>query len=196
VENSAEDDELREYCLQAFDAFVNRCPSETAAYTNDIIKLCLEYLAYDPNYNYDDNGENGDENCMDINDGEDLEDEDIEDDYSDDDDMSWKVRRAAAKCLEGIIITRKDLIADMYRNVSKSLIQRFKGKHILNCFIRIKVVKCFIIIYILEREENVKSDILHVYMALLKQTKLTSSNMTADIADEDSAMYLLQSQVS
>lgn len=46
-----------------------------------------------------------------------------------------------------------------------------------------------------EREENVKSDILHVYMALLKQTKLTSSNMSADIADEDSAMYLLQSQV-
>ncbi|XP_026805968.1 cullin-associated NEDD8-dissociated protein 1 [Rhopalosiphum maidis] len=172
VENSTEDDELREYCLQAFDAFVNRCPSETAAYTNDIIKLCLEYLAYDPNYNYDDNGENGDENLMDTNDGEDLEDEDIEDDYSDDDDMSWKVRRSAAKCLEGIIITRKDLIADMYRNVSKSLIQRFK-----------------------EREENVKSDILHVYMALLKQTKLTSSNMTADMADEDSAMYLLQSQV-
>lgn len=51
-------------------------------------------------------------------------------------------------------------------------------------------------IYISEREENVKSDILHVYMALLKQTKLTSSNMNADIADEDSAMYLLQSQVS
>ncbi|VVC31483.1 Hypothetical protein CINCED_3A016263 [Cinara cedri] len=172
VENSAEDDELREYCLQAFDAFVNRCPSETAAYTNDIIKLCLEYLAYDPNYNYDDNGENGDENCMDTNDGEDMDDEDIEDDYSDDDDMSWKVRRAAAKCLEGIIITRKDLIADMYRNVSKSLIYRFK-----------------------EREENVKSDILHVYITLLKQTKLTSSNINTDIADEDSAMYLLQSQV-
>ncbi|CAI6364051.1 unnamed protein product [Macrosiphum euphorbiae] len=172
VENSAEDDELREYCLQAFDAFVNRCPSETAAYTNDIIKLCLEYLAYDPNYNYDDNGENGDENLMDTTDGEDLEDEYIEDDYSDDDDMSWKVRRSAAKCLEGIIITRKDLIADMYRNVSKSLIQRFK-----------------------EREENVKSDILHVYMTLLKQTKLTSSNTTADMADEDSAMFLLQSQV-
>lgn len=57
---------------------------------------------------------------------------------------------------------------------------------------------CCIIYYIhiLEREENVKSDILHVYMALLKQTKLTSNNMSADIADEDSAMYLLQSQVS
>jgi len=76
----------------------------------------------------DDDDEDDDE---DEDEDEDEEDEDIEDDYSDDDDMSWKVRRSAAKCLEGIIITRKDLIADMYRNVSKSLIQRFKGKHII-----------------------------------------------------------------
>jgi len=61
-------------------------------------------------------------------------------------------------------------------------------------YIKVIIVK-YILINILEREETVKSDILHVYMTLLKQTKLTSSTTTADMADEDSAMYLLQSQV-
>lgn len=68
--------------------------------------------------------------------------------YSDDDDMSWKVRRSAAKCLESIIATRHDMIEDFYRNLSPALITRFK-----------------------EREENVKSDIFHAYVALLKNTR-------------------------
>lgn len=68
--------------------------------------------------------------------------------YSDDDDMSWKVRRAAAKCLEAVIISRHDMLEDFYRNLSPALIARFK-----------------------EREENVKSDIFHAYVALLRNTK-------------------------
>lgn len=56
------------------------------------------------------------------------DDEGEDNEYSDDDDMSWKVRRAAAKCLEAIISTRRDLISDMYRLVSPPLIARFKGE--------------------------------------------------------------------
>lgn len=33
-----------------------------------IIQICLEYITYDPNYNYD---EDGDENGMDVEDEED-----------------------------------------------------------------------------------------------------------------------------
>ena len=75
-------------------------------------------------------------------------DEESDEEYSDDDDMSWKVRRSAAKCLEAVIATRHELLTEFYSNVSPALITRFK-----------------------EREENVKADIFKAYIALLKQTK-------------------------
>lgn len=100
-------------------------------------------MTYDPNYNYE--ADDGDANvAMDTEDDEYIDSEE----YSDDDDMSWKVRRAAAKCLEAVIVTRHDMLEDFYRNLSPALISRFK-----------------------EREENVKSDIFHAYVALLRNTK-------------------------
>ena len=49
-----DDDELREYCLQAFEAFVQRCPKEMTPHISSIMDLCLNCITYDPNYNYDD----------------------------------------------------------------------------------------------------------------------------------------------
>jgi len=87
------------------------------------------YITYDPNYNYDDD-------VNDFSDGEGVAmeveedgDEDAEDEYSDDDDMSWKVRRAAAKCLEAVVSSRRELLSDLYKGVSPALIARFKGKY-------------------------------------------------------------------
>ena len=142
---SVDDDELREFCLQAFEALVQKCPKEMSFHVGSLTKICLDLLAYDPNYNYEviflsmifnrsnlqgigsfglqednDDNDNGD---MEMEEGEDEEDEE----YSDDDDMSWKVRRSAAKCLEAIISTRSDLLMDFYRTVSPVLIGRFKG---------------------------------------------------------------------
>ncbi|XP_077518379.1 cullin-associated and neddylation-dissociated 1 isoform X1 [Amblyomma americanum] len=137
-----EDDELREHCLQGFESLLRRCPKELAPHVPMIMKICLEYICYDPNYNYDDED---DENSMDMDRDSGGE---SEDEYSDDDDMSWKVRRAAAKCLEAVIATRHEMLTEFYRVVSPALIARFK-----------------------EREENVKVDILQAYVALLRQTR-------------------------
>ncbi|CAG9855280.1 unnamed protein product [Phyllotreta striolata] len=171
--SEVDDDELREFCLQAFESFINRCPKEITKNIPSIIIWCLKYLVYDPNYNYDE-----DESANGQNDPYDDDEEDEEnDEYSDDDDMSWKVRRSAAKCLEAIISTRHDLLPDFYKVLSPALITRFK-----------------------EREENVKSDIFHAYIALLKQTRSTVSvnidpNAMVMDDEEETPMSLLQQQI-
>ncbi|KAF4529720.1 hypothetical protein B566_EDAN015349 [Ephemera danica] len=169
-----DDDELREFCLQAFEAVVQRCPKEVTPHIQTIVKLCLEYVTYDPNYNYEEDGSS--DAAMEIGeDGDgDEEDEDGEDEYSDDDDMSWKVRRAAAKCLEAVIATRRDMLAELYTSVSPALVSRFK-----------------------EREENVKSDIFHAYMALLRQTRrIQAVPVDPDSMDaEEGPICMLQQQV-
>uniref|UniRef100_A0A8C7ITA8 Cullin associated and neddylation dissociated 1 n=1 Tax=Oncorhynchus kisutch TaxID=8019 RepID=A0A8C7ITA8_ONCKI len=151
-----DDDELREYCIQAFESFVRRCPKEVYPHVGTVINICLKYLTYDPNYNYDDEDE--DENAMDA-DGADEDYQGSDDEYSDDDDMSWKVRRAAAKCLDAVVSTRHEMLPEFYRTVSPALIARFK-----------------------EREENVKADVFHAYLSLLKQTRPAQISGMSDIS--------------
>ena len=50
-----EDDELREHCLQACENMVYKCGKEITPHIPTITKLCLMYICYDPNYNYDEN---------------------------------------------------------------------------------------------------------------------------------------------
>uniref|UniRef100_A0A8C5TUC9 Cullin associated and neddylation dissociated 1 n=1 Tax=Malurus cyaneus samueli TaxID=2593467 RepID=A0A8C5TUC9_9PASS len=168
---NVDDDELREYCIQAFESFVRRCPKEVYPHVSTIINICLKYLTYDPNYNYDDEDE--DENAMDA-DGGDDDDQGSDDEYSDDDDMSWKVRRAAAKCLDAVVSTRHEMLPEFYKTVSPALIARFK-----------------------EREENVKADVFHAYLSLLKQTRPVQSWLCDPDAMEqgETPLTMLQSQV-
>ncbi|KAM6059501.1 cullin-associated NEDD8-dissociated protein 1-like isoform 4-T4 [Theristicus caerulescens] len=169
---NVEDDELREYCFQAFESFVRRCPKEIDPHIPNVMGLCLKYITFDPNYNYD-NEEEEEEEMMETENGEDEEQE-SDDEYSDDDDISWKVRRSAAKCLEAIVSSRHDLLQDFYKTLSPVLISRFK-----------------------EREENVKADIFSAYISLLKQTLPIQSWLHASDATgkDDVPLTMLQNQV-
>lgn len=138
------DDELREYCLQTFEAYIRRCPVIVSSSLPDIIKICLKNISHDPNYNYEE--DDTDDEAMDME-GDDDGSESAED-YSDDDDLSWKVRRASAKCLEAIILSRRDMINEFFVTIAPVLVARFK-----------------------EREESVKADIIQTFVSLLKQTK-------------------------
>lgn len=151
-----EDDELREICLQALESFVLRCPNEISPFINDITKLALEYVKYDPNFVEDDDEEDEDME-EDEEDEEDEYDDEVADYSDDDDDMSWKVRRSASKVLCAIIESRSDLLQQIYENVAPVLIARFK-----------------------EREESVRVDILQTFIALLRQTSVYSGTTSGD----------------
>ncbi|KAL3163066.1 hypothetical protein ABBQ32_009489 [Trebouxia sp. C0010 RCD-2024] len=139
------DDELREHCLQALEAFVQHSPHEARPNVHHIFDTALQFLNYDPNYADDmDKDEEEDE---DMDEDDELSDEE----YSDDEDVSWKVRRAAAKCLQAIIESYPDLLKDIYPKSATALIGRFK-----------------------EREENVKSDIFQTFVELVKQIGATA----------------------
>ncbi|KAI8917458.1 armadillo-type protein [Entophlyctis helioformis] len=150
-----ENDDLREQCLQA---------SAVKPHIETIIKLCSEFVKYDPNYDAGDDDDNNDDDddqeSMDDADGDDDDDEDDdEDNYSDDEDMSWKVRRASAKLLASLISTRPDLLPEFYSQVAPLLIRRFA-----------------------EREETVRIDVFATFIALLEQTasvQTRSSRKTA-----------------
>ena len=58
----------------------------------------------------------------------------------DDDDTSWKVRRAAIKTIEAIIVTRPELLKELYMNQAKEIVGRFK-----------------------ERDDNVKMNVLETF---------------------------------
>ena len=59
---------------------------------------------------------------------------DDEGQYSDDEDMSWKVRRGAVKCLEAVITTRREYILDSLNRISPALVSRFIGMSVFFLF--------------------------------------------------------------
>ncbi|BDA42511.1 Cullin-associated NEDD8-dissociated protein 1 [Coccomyxa sp. Obi] len=114
------DDELKDLCLQALEAFVLRSPLDSKRHLDAILDVAQQSLVYDPNY--------ADDMEQDTEEEEEEEEAMSDDDFSDDDDSSWKVRRSAAKCLVAIISNYTDLLRSLYPKISPLLVSRFKER--------------------------------------------------------------------
>jgi len=155
----SEDDELRGICFETFESLILRCPAESKPFLDKIIELCLNYIKYDPNYNYDSDEEEDDMELDEYEEDDEFDDE--EEDYDDDDDMSWKVRKASSRCISAIISTRPERLSSFYDNIAPILVKRFK-----------------------EREENVRLDIFQSFIALLKQTQIVTKSGEKTVLDK------------
>ncbi|KAF5864859.1 hypothetical protein ETB97_006085 [Aspergillus alliaceus] len=161
-EHDPQADELRETALVTLEALISSCGQQMQPYLQNTVKSALRYLKYDPNVaemeedeemggTQDDGSEDDGTEEPDLDDDE-FEDFEEEGGYSDIDDMSWKVRRCAAKLLYTVISTygrgRALDHSSLYQQIAPALITRF-GK---------------------EREESVKLEVVSTMTALVRKT--------------------------
>ncbi|KAF2233385.1 TIP120-domain-containing protein [Viridothelium virens] len=146
-------DEAREAALTALEAFLSSCGPDMIAYIPDSIDAALRFLKYDPNYNDEEDDDEMGGTRDEDEDNEFDQDEDFEEEagFDDEDDISWKVRRCAAKVIYTIITMHGsgDLLENgtLYSQIAPALISRFK-----------------------EREENVRLEVLSSLTALVRRT--------------------------
>jgi len=156
-----EDAELSETCIKTLEILSLRCPVQITEKLNDIVNLSNELIKYDPNYveendidssNYmeDDNDEENE--FYDEMDSGDEFDDLSELEYSDDDDVNWKVRCASSKLIATLIQTKPESLPMYYNEIAPILINRLK-----------------------EREDSVYVEILNTLIILVKKTNAISS---------------------
>lgn len=140
--------ELVESCLVVLELCMLRCPREAAPLRAEINEKAIACLAYDPNYNMDSDMENGDENEGDVDGSSDEYSDD--EGFSDDDDSSWKVRRAACKVLSAEIkmyaADGASHVGEVYAGCEQAIVKRTTR----------------------EREETVRQEVFNVYLELLE----------------------------
>ncbi|KAL3479304.1 Cullin-associated NEDD8-dissociated protein 1, C-terminal part [Aspergillus californicus] len=172
-EHDPQADELRETTLVTLEALISSCSIQMQAYLPNTINSALRYLKYDPNVadieedeemggTQDDGSEDDATEEPDMDDDDDFEDFEEEGGYSDIDDMSWKVRRCAAKLLYSIISTygrgRALDNASLYQQIAPAIVTRFNK----------------------EREESVKLELVSTMDALVRKTGDGSMIMTSN----------------
>ncbi|KAM6586335.1 hypothetical protein CsatA_008940 [Cannabis sativa] len=194
---SENDEELREYSLQALESFLLRCPRDISSYCDEILHLNLDYLSYDPNFT-DNMEEDTDNDSL-----EEEEDDESANEYTDDEDVSWKVRRAAAKCLAALIVSRPEMLAKLYEEACPKLIERFKEReenvkaspivlYVHNCF-SFFYFFCSVFVGWLSYISLLQMDVFNTFIELLRQT----GNVTKGQIDinELSPRWLLKQEV-
>ncbi|PYI36797.1 TIP120-domain-containing protein [Aspergillus indologenus CBS 114.80] len=170
-EHDPQADELRETALVTLETLISACGPQMQPYMPYAINAALRYLKYDPNVaemeDEEMSGTQDDGSEDDVTEDPDLDDDEFEDfeeegGYSDIDDMSWKVRRCAAKLLYSVISTyghsRALDEASLYQQISPALIARFNK----------------------EREESVKLEVVSTMTALIRKTGEGSMIITSN----------------
>ncbi len=172
------DDELREYCLQALESFCMHCRKQMIGFIPTLKDILLVLARHDPNCALEDEDEIDDTNsdCQEM-DAEDAEEDDDfldldDDDFSDDEDASWKVRRSAIRCMRAVISAQLLPVAELYTTFGLFLVSRFK-----------------------ERAENVKLDAFAAFVTLFQvRPSLPNASVhsmpseTSDFIEMSSAM--------
>ncbi|KAG6406357.1 hypothetical protein SASPL_133957 [Salvia splendens] len=181
---SENDEELREYSLQALESFLLRCPRDISSYCDQILHLTLEFLSHDPNFTDNMEEDTDDESYVE------EEDDDSANEYTDDEDVSWKVRRAAAKCLAALIVSRPEMLSRLYEElVARIEILRTERPACPKLIDRFK-----------EREENVKyyNDAPSMEQKRLPLSAFADRNLfiLSIIATLCSPRYLLKQEVA
>lgn len=125
----------------AIESLVKKSPRDVEPYIENTLHLAQIAVLFDPNYDYSAT----EDVAMEDDFGWPDEDIDAGAMGEDDDDTSWKVRRAAIKLIDSIILARPDILRKDYQAYARLLADRFK-----------------------ERDENVKCNILETFRTLLK----------------------------
>ena len=134
-------DDIRDHCFLGLESLALRCPRDFASHLPSVIKLSLMFMRYDPNYQYEQDGE---QDAMDDDVDQDFDDQEYQ--GSDYEDNSWKIRKNAVKLLQAIVVSQASLGNDVLATLSTEFISRMK-----------------------EREENVRVDIIMCYNEVLNK---------------------------
>ena len=122
-----ENDQIKEACLNTFECLV-RLNLLIETQISQVTIIALELLTYDPHYN-------DEEEMMD---DDDIMSQSSFNDSTDEEDETWKVRRASAKMLAEIAAA--DLLESKYDLLSKPLMDRFNERVEI---VRIDVINAF-----------------------------------------------------
>jgi len=173
TEVDPETEELRESALVSLEALVGSCPADMQPFMSEAVDGSLRYLKYDPNVAESDDEEMEGAQDTGSDDGvtEDVGDEDDEfadldgdDAFSDVDDVSWKVRRCAAKALYTIVASSS--AADhalLFSSIAPALISRLNN----------------------EREDSVRLEVLSATTALIRKTGPASATESSYASGSD-----------
>lgn len=133
------DIDILETSLIVLEICISKCPGASKSFVAEISEQCAKCLSFDPNY---DDMEESDNDMLEEADDESFEEEEA---FSDDDDSSWRVRRASCKLASTIVKENVDNLQESYGIFHPVLLRKFN-----------------------EREETVRFDVYQVYYDLLK----------------------------